>query len=356
MGRPLLALLGAVVAVAGAAAALAASGAGESSGCRWAWRVEQDRLRGPQLVDVVAVSAHEAFAVGWTASGSSEANSRPAILRWDGRRWAASPTGFAGYGQLYAVDASGPDDVWAVGEESAGGLVLHWDGRKWTRVSVPDDGTWPLVAVAVASADDVWLGRQNFGRSFEDEAPTFQHWDGRRWTSWHEDVVAVSDFAVLSATDIWAVGERGAISSSEIDPVVLRWDGSRWTEVPTPHRSGYDTLSAIDARTSSDAWAVGTRIQRWDGLRWRVQAMTPRRGIAVADRGRVHAVGSGSKNGIVRPLVAEWDGRWSTTMLPGRGPLASVARVPGNGLLAVGGTRTGPDAVTNTLIARFSCR
>ncbi len=356
MGRPLLALLGAVVAVAWAAAALAASGAGESSGCRWAWRVEQDRLHGPELADVVAVSASEAWAVGWTASGSSEANSRPAILRWDGRRWAASPTGFADYGQLYAVDASGPDNVWAIG--SSGGretaLVLHWDGRKWTRVSVPDGDTLELAAVAVVSADDVWLGRQNF--RFEDEAPTFQHWDGRRWTSWHEDVVGVSDFAVLSATDIWAVGERGAISSSEIDPVVLRWEGSRWTEVPTPHRSGYDTLSAIDARTSSDAWAVGTRIQRWDGSRWRVQAMTPRTSIAVADRGRVHAVGSGSKNGIVRPLVSEWDGRWSTTTLPGRGSLASIARVPGNGLLAVGGTRTGPHAVTNTLIARFSCR
>ncbi len=51
----------------------------------------------------------------------------------------------------------GPNDIWAVGDEST---VIHWDGTSWTKLSTPFDEAEDkpnLVAVWGSSPDDVWI-------------------------------------------------------------------------------------------------------------------------------------------------------------------------------------------------------
>jgi hypothetical protein len=62
---------------------------------------------------------------------------------------------------------------------------------------------------------------------------------------------------MLSATDGWAVGQGGTI---------LHWDGSGWSAVSNLTQA---TLYAVDAFSSTDAWAAGAGvILHWDGMAW----------------------------------------------------------------------------------------
>ncbi|AKU98469.1 hypothetical protein AKJ09_05133 [Labilithrix luteola] len=58
---------------------------------------------------------------------------------------------------LRGVFGFGPDDVWAVGDEST---ILHWDGQSWTKLATPFDGAGlkpRLFGVWGSSKDDVWI-------------------------------------------------------------------------------------------------------------------------------------------------------------------------------------------------------
>ena len=268
-------------------------------------------------------------------------------------------SGAAG-GQLRAVSAAGPNEVWAVGDLPVGsaegdGLVLRWDGRAWRYMSPPPASeSGGLSAVAAITPTDVWVGRT--GVEVLGTA-AIVHWDGRAWTSWLEDeAVTIEDFAVLSASDVWAVGRRNGISLSTDRPVTFHWDGVRWSEVPVEEPGGFD-LQAVGAGRGH-IWAAGSTVQRWDGRAWRLQARTVWNDIVVADRGRVHVVGSRRLASVERPSTAEWDGRrWTTTVLAGRGAFEAIARVPGRGLVAVGGVQPERDGrATRTRIASFACR
>jgi hypothetical protein len=77
--------------------------------------------------------------------------------------------------ELWGVDASAPDNVWAVGMRTTEGnitphsLIERWDGPAWSIVPCPDIGL--LWDVAVVSPHDVWAtGDQSL-----------LHWDGQAW-------------------------------------------------------------------------------------------------------------------------------------------------------------------------------
>ena len=83
---------------------------------------------------------------------------------------------------MLGVAATGPDDVWAVGQDQAPGhladpLILHYDGHAWSPTAVPVAGQASLTAVACAGRDNVWaVGFQDpedgpFG-------PLILHFDG----------------------------------------------------------------------------------------------------------------------------------------------------------------------------------
>jgi hypothetical protein len=73
----------------------------------------------PVLYGVRAIAANDIYAVGLGIG--------PAILHYDGASWSKVPSGFD-IGELMAVDASGPNDLWAAGDrggQSADSLAEH---------------------------------------------------------------------------------------------------------------------------------------------------------------------------------------------------------------------------------------
>src|SRR5215831_12503077 len=89
-------------------------------------------------------------------------------------------------------------------------------------------------------------------------------------------------FNVLSAvdartsSDVWAVGIKKAPGAAHTDPLTAHWDGTSWSIVPTPDvRGGSKSgLFGVANLGGGNAWAVGrsetarTLIEHWDGSAW----------------------------------------------------------------------------------------
>src|SRR5262249_8045454 len=139
------------------------------------------------------------------------------------------------YDELHAVDATSPNNVWAVGtfgtEDYALTLTERWDGTKWSHVPSPSISEYSnhLYGVASLSENDAWaVGASHRG------------------------------------TDIWQT-------------LTMRWDGAQWAIVPSPNVSVISVFNAVAAVSADDVWAVGesstgskgkgsqTLLEHWDG-------------------------------------------------------------------------------------------
>ena len=88
-----------------------------------------------------------------------------------------------------------------------------------------------------------------------------------------------------TSADVWAVGYRSAGALS------MHWDGASWTDVPVPVPAGTDSMSAFDveALAVDDAWAVGGRsdadpgdhaaILHWNGRAWSLAPLADLTGV-----------------------------------------------------------------------------
>jgi hypothetical protein len=88
-----------------------------------------------------------------------------------------------------------------------------------------------------------------------------------------------------TSSDVWAVGYRTTGAQS------MHWDGVSWTDVPMPVPAGTDSMWAfdVDALAVDDAWAVGGRsdadsgdhaaIQHWNGRIWSLSSLPDLTGI-----------------------------------------------------------------------------
>lgn len=240
---------------------------------RWngaAWTAEEGPAPGTQVNELRAVDAAEpndVWAVGRTSSGFGD---RPLVLRYDGSAWLEMEVPTEITGVLTGVEAVAPDDVWVVGytgdpdlslEEA---LVLHWDGLLWAVVEpgrATGQGRSALFDVEATAPDDLWAV------GYLHNAPLIVHFDGRDWT--RSDTEVDGDVAAaepVTPTDVWAVGAP-----------IQRFDGSTWTETEVPSDG---ELFGVAAVGPSDVWAVGMRpggegataslVMRFDGQEWTV--------------------------------------------------------------------------------------
>ena len=117
-----------------------------------------------QLDGGVAVAGRGRWAVGSTFC-DEEGGQLPLARHWNGTHWRVVETGFGFDRAFFAVDASSPRDVWAVGSDVSrmshgntvwAGMVARWDGARWTRVPFPLTRSGSLHGVAVVSPSDVW--------------------------------------------------------------------------------------------------------------------------------------------------------------------------------------------------------
>jgi hypothetical protein len=300
------------------------------------------------LLGVAAVTATQAWAVG--GIGEPDAPTDVAIQRWDGDEWtiedAPSPGGFIN--ELRAVDASGPNDVWAVGRTSSGfgdePLVLHHDGEAWSEFDLPDEVDGVLNDVAAISPTDVWVVGFVGDPAASLERALVLHWDGVAWAEVEVrraiggGKAALTGIGWVSPTDIWVVGYH------HFRPLVLRFDGAAWSRSETEIRGD---LFAVEPFATGEVWGIGTPIQRFDGEAWTEANVVRSDGLELVDGaavgGRdVWAVGTRSNEDdpATRIAVYRYSGRrW----LPVDGPpvggsdaLTAVDALPDGTVLAVG--------------------
>jgi hypothetical protein len=113
---------------------------------------------------MAAISADNAWAVGFTSGGTAQA----LILHWNGSNWArvASPAPGPGISALLnGVTATSTHSALAIGLSETStteqGLILRWNGTAWKQVPAPSPGTVStLSAVGATSASSAWaVGR-----------------------------------------------------------------------------------------------------------------------------------------------------------------------------------------------------
>jgi hypothetical protein len=311
----------------------------------WQTLRSASRGGGSELLAVTALSKKDAWAVGWSSHPVTEATT-PMSQHWDGEAWEIVPTETAGVvGLLHGVDAASSTDVWAVGSrltelQTSASLALHWDGRAWERIRMPKPQAGRFVSavptdVAMIDADDVWA--VGYWSTVPDAPPSpfIEHWNGRRWKPVDNPVLGTwSELHGVAATgpdDVWAVGNTEVQVGDDAlveRALIEHWDGKAWTVVRSPvvGRLSAFGLESVDARSASDAWAVGevaegstqeTLSFHWDGDRWsRVPTVDPSNefqllgGVAAASRNRVWAVGYYWDAARERDstLVLRWDG------------------------------------------------
>jgi len=258
---------------------------------------------------IEALSRHNV----WTVGTYDETNwSGPAastgwlsnIEHWTGSRWSQTPSAdpVTASGQVVAeltgVSFDRPGDGWAVGESYDHPIAEHWNGRRWSLSPVlqpvqtymtASGQTGPMSAVPLAvtaiARDDVWL----VGDLLENApsgvvlAGSFaERWNGRTWT-----LVTIPDSGqvlltatdAVSAHDIWAVGSQTDSAGNITGPAVLHWDGRAWSSVMAPAGHPVTVLNGVSAAGPDDIWAVGLTYspaagkyqpmaEHWDGTGW----------------------------------------------------------------------------------------
>lgn len=277
------------------------------------------------------------------------------IARFDGTRWSrmTSPATT----DLYAIDGTAPDDVWAVGVD---GLVLRFDGTEWTRqgdgITAHLEGVWGSgprdvwvvgdratlhfdgnawsaegpsehhlhaiggvagVLFAVGDGGAVWRRENGAWRAehrdadYEldgvfgsDQAHAFvvgktvwlEHEDGE-WRE-HRDRPPASGVWGASSDDVWVAGSAG----------LHHWDGSRWTPVES---TADQTMFAVWGAGREDVWAVGAqgRLLHYDGRAWSEQgAPTAQNLLAVWGSGADDVWAVGQHGTILHYDGSAW--RW----------------------------------------------
>ena len=142
----------------------------------------------------------------------------------------------------------------------------------------------------------------------------------------------------MSDSDAWAVGYHSGAAFTNVGPKALidDWNGTAWSQVTTPATPGNTALlSAVSARSATDAWAVGrTQVNKssfeglalhWNGTAWSV---SPGFSAALSDIGGASAVGVadispsdayaiGNSAATATGSLVRWNGTaWSPVTLP----------------------------------------
>lgn len=194
---------------------------------------------------------------GMFGSGSADAwlvGDAGTIVHWNGQKWQPVYGDFEDL-DLYAVWASGPDDVWIAGDDgirvtdkwdvththrlNVKGAIYHYDGRGF--VKDPQIGD--------RRAHAIWGARSSVVFALLEDG-VIARYDGRAWTTRTSPMNGVlRDVWGASAEDVWAVGDRSAI---------LHYDGSDWSVVQDADDPANPELPAASTRSYYGVWGTGT--------------------------------------------------------------------------------------------------
>jgi len=213
-------------------------------GVAWTLSAVPFLTSGGALFGVVAIGPDDVWAVG--SSGDPTAGLEHALaLHWDGLSWTTATLHVGGGRSLLAdVSAVSSSDVWAVGYHHNGPLIVRFDGRKWTTSPIQVPGK--LDAVDAIGPDEVWAGESALLR-----------WDGAEWSvgGTVRTGGTVTSIAGTDPAGLWAVGVRSVGGTTR--SLVQRFDGTRWALARGPGVQGPDVLTDGSAAPDGSLWAVG---------------------------------------------------------------------------------------------------
>jgi hypothetical protein len=110
---------------------------------------------------------------------------------------------------LMDIVATGPNEVWVVGEQPGGALFMHYNGSSWTVVESPVDATTRIASVAAIAADGIW--------AVSAFTPNFYHYDGNQWSF-------IGNPPVDGATSVNRAGGLVAVGSCNV------WSAGSWSD------------------------------------------------------------------------------------------------------------------------------
>ena len=209
--------------------------------------------------------------------------------------------------------------------------------------------------VAAASSTLAWAVGAEYEYDVAHSEAVVQEWDGLEWTDVPVAAVPI-DHALHGTTAIpgtpdegWAVG--GKRNQDDEKPIVMLRTSTGWELADIPNVPG--RLLGVDARSSSDAWAVGydeenhrSLVMHWDGSEWkRTPAPSPGvetylSSVVVLGANNVWAVGrsehaqDGGEGRLRKTLALRWNGTsWNVVTTPNVGAfsnfLEDIDRIPG---------------------------
>lgn len=222
------------------------------------------------ITQLATISATDAWAFGVSYPQGQFGTLGPLMEHWDGTRWSivANPASDTPHTRVDKVSVTSATDIWAVGETVVGDgpvqpFAEHWDGVKWSIVATAPAAEPALfTAVSASGPNDVWaVGNQTQAGTQNTAVPLVEHWDGTTWrvmTDLPDVGNAELDTVFASGpNDVWAPVREAGPSSSDF----LHWDGKTWTVVPGPAPAAYGMVyayAAMGGTGPSDIWAIGT--------------------------------------------------------------------------------------------------
>lgn len=224
------------------------------------------------LSDVLALSAKDVWAVGQQEIWDSWKN-RGTIRHWNGTAWTeVALRGTTGAGNLRAVSAAAPGQVWAIGDGHDGlPYLARGDQSGFDRVTVPPAKQPSGVFDGLRVGD--WLGGLD-ARPGKVVAVGSRNGYGLvvtgRGNTW-----AFQRTSVPGA--LYAVSEGFAVGDSGGKPLIMRQTGTTWKSVPVPDIPG-GYLRDVQVDGAKRALAVGgvyrgpgdiePLVLSWNGKRW----------------------------------------------------------------------------------------
>ena len=279
-----------------------------------------------EMTAVVAISPTDVWAAGYI--GRRSGGYEPVMRHWDGKRWSdVAIAGIDGYFQ--EMSAAGPDDIWVVGENSGGhSTAAHWDGKSWTPIETPDEpGEYVGMRSLVAISSTNVIATGYYCLSGEPPCYDFTlRWNGKRWYDVPEVGPGIHTFTAVSPSDAWGFGAKDGHA------IAKHWDGASWHRVRLGRAGANVSVTSASAVSSDDVWAAGAKrddaghiagtfTMHWDGKSWtRVRDAVHDVGqeslsaLAASSPNNVWAIGNNTGNST---LIERWDGhRWQVVPNP----------------------------------------
>jgi hypothetical protein len=256
------------------------------------------------------------------------------IVHYDGAAWLPQASGTTE--KLETVWGTGPADMFAVG---GGSTILHWNGSAWSAMA--SGGTVGFHDVKGSSSSDVYVAG---------DGGTIIHWDGSAWSDNSPGFTSLAYSALWvdpSGGYVVATGAEWGANNTSSDFVA--WDGSTWTELPPfPDNPAHPLCGKMAGDNADDLYVTDcafypTKLQHWDGVNFTDRAPVSNAslfGIWMNGSNDGYVVGAGGTFQAPISAVFHWDGFGWTPMYTGTtSTLLGVFGI-GADLYAVGGSGT----------------